>query len=59
MPIVEAVYGSIVDVRFAGESLPRIRDALRVDDGSDRTLEVLSHLEKVVCVRCVCRALRD
>ena len=42
--VVEAVFGSMVDISFARERVPRLREALRVLDGSDRMLEVSAHL---------------
>jgi F-type H+-transporting ATPase subunit beta len=41
---IEAVFGSMVDVRFSPDQVPRIREALRALDGSERMLEVRGHL---------------
>ena len=41
---IEAVIGSMVDIRFSSDKVPRIREALRVLDGSGRMLEVQGHL---------------
>ena len=47
------VAGSVVDVRFPCGSLPRIREALRVDlDGKQRVMEVAQHLSAET-VRCI------
>ena len=47
------VAGSVVDVRFPCGSLPRIREALRVDlGGRQRVMEVAQHLSAET-VRCI------
>ena len=42
--VVEAVFATMVDVSFPEGRLPRLRDALRVLDGTDRMLEVQAHV---------------
>ena len=47
------IAGSVVDVRFDGGTLPRLREALSVTvDGEPRVMEVAAHLSGD-CVRCV------
>ncbi|MEZ4233813.1 MAG: F0F1 ATP synthase subunit beta [Polyangiaceae bacterium] len=42
--MIDAVHGSVVDVRFESASVPRVRDALVVDEPRSRTLEVQAQL---------------
>lgn len=42
--VIDAVHGSVVDVRFDGSSVPRVRDALTVEEPRSRTLEVQAQL---------------
>ncbi len=43
--VIEAIFGSVVDVRFAPGSSPRLREALHVPDAADCALEVQSQIE--------------
>lgn len=43
--LIDAIFGSVVDVRFAPGASPRLREALHVGDAGGRALEVQSLLE--------------
>jgi F-type H+-transporting ATPase subunit beta len=43
--VIEAIFGSVVDVRFPAGASPRLREALHVEDAGDRALEVQSQIE--------------
>lgn len=50
---ITQIAGSVVDVAFESDQLPRIREALTVEvDGKPRTMEVAQHLENSR-VRCI------
>jgi len=42
--LIESISGSVVDVRFDHRNVPRVRDALEVDEPRQRTLEVQAQL---------------
>ena len=42
---IDAIFGSVVDVRFTPGSSPRLREALHVTDAAERALEVQSQVE--------------
>ncbi len=42
---IDAIFGSVVDVRFAPGTSPRLREALHVTDANERALEVQSQVE--------------
>ena len=49
-----AIYGSVTDVQFEGETLPLIYDTVKAVtvDGSEVVLEVIEHHEPNIC-RCI------
>src|SRR5581483_9568952 len=55
---VVQIIGSVVDVEFAREALPKVYDALKLADGMDLTFEVQQQLGDGV-VRCIAMGSTD